>query len=109
MGKEARDGEGEGIGRESGDRRRGRGGAWTGGRDYLEEGDLMGREERLQRVGTNQGRAGKGSYGGKERRMGEEQLAYECKMEAGEREGMGREGRATCRRWNDRERAGKGR
>ena len=92
LGKEAMDGEGEGIGRESGDRRRGRGGAWTGGRNYLEEGDLMGREERPQRVETNQGRAGKGSCGGKEGRMGEEQLEYECKTEAGEGEGW--DGRA---------------
>ena len=80
MGKEAMDGEGERIGRESGDRRRGRGGAWTGGRNYLEEGDSRGREERTQRIGTNEGRAGKGRYGVKEGRMGEAQLEYECNM-----------------------------
>ena len=40
----------------------------------------MGREERLRRLGTNEERAGKGRYGGKEGRMGEEQLEYECNM-----------------------------
>ena len=61
LGKEAMDGEGEGIGRESGDRRRGRGGAWTGGRNYLEEGTQgAGKRERNESEPTKDGQGREG-------------------------------------------------